>query len=58
MRSPIRSAGLVACLVGVLVMLTGRFVAGAPVWLVWPGLAIIAAGWVLLALSAVRRPAS
>jgi hypothetical protein len=40
----------------VLVMLGGRFVAGVPVWAVWVGLAVIAIGWALLAISSFRRP--
>jgi len=52
----IRNAGFVACLIGVLTMLGGRFVAGVPVWAVWVGLAVIAVGWALLAISSLRRP--
>ena len=52
----IRNAGFVACLVGVLAMLSGRFVAGVPREAIWVGVAVIALGWALLAISAVRRP--
>jgi energy-coupling factor transporter transmembrane protein EcfT len=50
-----RNAGFVACLIGVLAMLTGRFVAGAPVWLVYVGVSVIVFGWGLLALSIIKR---
>ena len=52
-----RNAGYVACLVGTLVMIAGRFMAGAPVWLVYVGLAGIVFGWGLLGLSMVRAAA-
>jgi hypothetical protein len=52
----LRNAGYVACLAGVLVMLLGRFRAGAPAWMIWVGLAVIALGWTFLALSTFRRP--
>ena len=51
---PIRNTGYVACLVGTLVMLLGRFRAGAPVWLVYVGLSIIVVGWGFLVLSMIR----
>ena len=50
-----RNAGLVACLVGVLVMIAGRYLAGAPAWLVSVGVAIIVFGWGLFAYAFVRR---
>ena len=50
----LRNAGYVACLIGTLVMITGRFMAGAPVWLVYIGLAGIVFGWGLLGLSMMR----
>ena len=49
-----RNAGYVACLLGTLVMISGRFMAGAPVWLVYVGLSGIVFGWGLLGLSMVR----
>jgi hypothetical protein len=55
--SAIRNTGYVACLVGTLVMLLGRFRTGAPVWLVYVGLAVIFVGWGFLALSMVRAAA-
>ncbi|HEV2365059.1 MAG TPA: hypothetical protein VGS12_12775 [Caulobacteraceae bacterium] len=47
--------GYVFCLVGVLMLLAGRFEAGAPEILVWLGLAVVAAGWALLIWSVVDR---
>ena len=52
-----RNAGYVACLVGTLVMISGRFMAGAPAWLAYVGLAGIVFGWGLLGLSMVRAAA-
>jgi hypothetical protein len=53
----IRNTGYVACLIGVLVMLLGRFRAGAPAWLVYVGLAVVVFGWGFLVLSMVRAAA-
>jgi uncharacterized membrane protein len=53
----VQNAGYVACLIGVLVMLSGRFMAGAPSWLVFPGLAVILVGWALLAFAIFSRAA-
>jgi hypothetical protein len=52
-----RNAGYVACLIGTLVMISGRFMQGAPVWLVYVGLAGVVFGWGLLGLSVVRAAA-
>jgi hypothetical protein len=54
-RDPLRNAGFVACLVGALAMISGRFAAGAPVWLVYGGVSVIVFGWGLFGLSAWRR---
>jgi uncharacterized membrane protein len=51
------NAGYVVCLIGVLVMLSGRYMAGAPTWLVFPGLAVIIIGWGLLAFAIFSRAA-
>ena len=51
----IRNAGFVACMVGALVMVVGRFAPWAPVWLVAVGVAIIALGWGLFAWSMLQR---
>jgi hypothetical protein len=51
----IRHAGFVACLAGVLVMVLAKFTAMLPTWAAWAGLAIVALGWGLFALSILRR---
>ena len=51
----IRNAGFVACLLGALVLLASRFVAGAPHDLRWAGLGVIILGWALFAWSMIRR---
>ena len=38
-----RLIGLVGCLVGVVLLVIGRFRPGAPVWLTWAGLAVVVA---------------
>ena len=52
-----RNAGFIACLAGVLVMISGRYVPGAPFWLAYAGLSGIVFGWGLLGLSMFRRAA-
>ena len=52
-----QNAGYVACLIGVLTMLTGRYVAGAPSWLIFVGLGVIIIGWGLLAFAIFSRAA-
>jgi hypothetical protein len=54
----LRNAGSVACLIGTLVMVSGRFMTGAPVWLVYVGLSVIAFGWGLFGYSIVQRLAA
>ena len=51
------NAGLVACLLGTLVMLSGRYVAAAPHWLAYVGLSVIVFGWGLLGYAAFLRAA-
>ena len=51
----LRTLGLVACLFGALVMIAARFGGRLPPIGVWVGLVIILFGWVLLALSILRR---
>jgi len=53
----LKTAGLVACLLGVLAMLSGRYTAGAPTWLVYVGISGIVFGWGLMGLSMARRAA-
>ncbi|MEO8812174.1 MAG: hypothetical protein ABI376_04585 [Caulobacteraceae bacterium] len=55
MNGAFRNAGFVACLVGVLTMLTGRFVGGAPAVLAYVGVSIVAVGWGLFALALFTR---
>ena len=52
-----RNAGFVACLVGALVMISGRYAAGAPSWLIYVGVSVIVFGWGLFLLSMIRRAA-
>jgi hypothetical protein len=52
-----QNAAYIACLVGVLVMLTGRYGANAPHWLIFLGLGIIIIGWGLLATAIFGRAA-
>jgi hypothetical protein len=52
-----RNAGYVFCLVGVLVMVGGRYLPGAPVWLTSVGLAVVMFGWGLLAYALFKRVA-
>ncbi len=54
-RRTLRTAGLVACLVGMLAMISGRFMPGAPAWLVYAGLSMILFGWGLFALAVLQR---
>lgn len=50
-----RSAGFVACLLGVLVLAWSRFSPTAPQWAQWIGLSVIAAGWLLFTYVIVSR---
>lgn len=52
-----RNAGYVACLLGTLAMISGRYVHGAPAWLAYVGLGVIIFGWGLLGLSMARAAA-
>ena len=52
-----RNAGYVFCLLGVLVMIAGRYMHGAPAWLVNAGVGIVVFGWGLLAYATMRRVA-
>ncbi len=52
-----RNLGLVACLVGVLVMIAGRFMPGAPVWFVSLGVGVVVLGWGLIAFALWKRVA-
>jgi hypothetical protein len=50
-----RNLGYVCCLVGVLAMIAGRFMAGAPAWLASLGLGVVVFGWGLLFYAFARR---
>ncbi len=54
----LRNLGYVACLVGALVMIAGRFMPGAPAWLVYVGVSVIVFGWGLFGLSIRQRLAA
>jgi len=53
----LRNTGFVACLAGTLVMLSGRFMAGAPAWLIYVGVSGIVFGWGLFGYTAYQRAA-
>ena len=55
MGRPQRFAGFVACLVGVAMMVLARYKLGGAPWLLWPGVAIVAIGWMLFIYALVRR---
>jgi hypothetical protein len=50
-----RFAGFVACLVGVMILVIGRFRLGGAAWLLWSGLAVVALGWGCFIYAVVRR---
>jgi hypothetical protein len=52
---PQRFAGFVACALGVAMMVLAKYrLDGAP-WLLWPGVAVIALGWILFVYALARR---
>jgi hypothetical protein len=51
----LRNAGYVACLIGTLAMIAGRFMAGAPTWLIYAGVSGIVFGWGLFGYAAFQR---
>ncbi len=55
MHKGLRLAGYVGCLVGVLMMVLSAFMAGAPHWLRWVGLAVIAPSWLVFIYVMVSR---
>ena len=55
MGRPQRLAGFVACLVGVMMMVLARFKLDNAPWLLWPGVAVVAFGWILFIYALVRR---
>jgi hypothetical protein len=50
-----RMAGLVACLIGVVILVIGRYRMGGPTWMLWSGSAVIALGWALFVYALGRR---
>jgi cell division protein FtsW (lipid II flippase) len=50
-----RMAGFIGCLIGVVLMVLGGFMHGAPSWLRWVGLAIVAPSWLLFIYVIVSR---
>jgi hypothetical protein len=52
-----RNAGFVACLIGVMAMIAGRYMPGVPGWLANAGLGAIVFGWGLFAYGLIRRVA-
>jgi hypothetical protein len=52
-----RNLGYVCCLLGVLALITGRFMSIAPAWLMSLGLGVVIFGWGLLAYAVARRVA-
>ena len=50
-----RTAGYIACLAGVLILIIGRFRLGGATWLLWSGLAVVAVGWACFIYAVVRR---
>ena len=52
---PARMAGVVCCLVGVLVLVVARFKLGGLAWMLWCGAGVVAAGWALFIYAVARR---
>jgi hypothetical protein len=52
---PQRMAGMIACLVGVLMMVLARYRLGGAPWLLWPGVGVVALGWGLFLYAVARR---
>jgi hypothetical protein len=50
-----RIAGLVGCLLGAMLLIWGRQVAGAPAWVVPVAFLVIGAAWSLFAYVIIRR---
>ncbi len=53
-----RNLGYVFCLVGVMAMISGRFMTGAPPWLVYVGVSGVVFGWGLFVLFIRQRSAA
>jgi hypothetical protein len=53
----LQNFGFICCAVGVVIMVAGHYVHGAPPWAVYAGLLIIFFGWAVFAFAIVRRTA-
>jgi hypothetical protein len=52
---PARFGGMIACLIGVMILVVARFKLGAPLWMLWTGGLVVAFGWGLFVYALVRR---
>jgi uncharacterized membrane protein len=50
-----QSAALIGCVVGVLLMMSSNYITGAPSWLRFAGLAVVAASWMTFIYVLVSR---
>ena len=50
-----RTAGFIACLLGVMILVIGRYKLGAAPWLLWTGAGVVAVGWALFVYALARR---
>jgi cytosine/uracil/thiamine/allantoin permease len=50
-----RTAGFIACLLGVLILVVGRFRLGGAVWLLWTGVVVVGFGWSCFVYALYRR---
>jgi hypothetical protein len=55
MGRPQRFAGFIACLLGVMMMVLARYKLDSNPWVLWPGVAIVAVGWMLFIYALARR---
>jgi hypothetical protein len=53
----LKNTGFVLCLVGALAMIAGRYMPGAPRWLMYIGVSVIVFGWGVFAYALVQRAA-
>jgi hypothetical protein len=50
-----RTVGFIASLLGVLILVLGRFRLGGAIWLLWTGIVVIGFGWSCFVYALVRR---
>jgi hypothetical protein len=55
LHKPLQLAGYVGCAAGVVIMILSAFMAGAPHWLRWVGLAVVAPSWLVFIYVMVSR---